>query len=423
MKSRLILSTVLVLLVVAASVRAEPYSITPWIEAKQSYSDNILFSQKNEESDFITTLIGGLTLEQNLERLKTNLSGQLEQFFYWDYSELDALDYNVSGSLKYKVTERAGLSASARYTKDSQRDRDTETTGLLVSGDRKRADLSLGADYMLSELSQVEVSVDLADLDRQEEEIVLEESEDNNSIQISLAFRRDLSEYFKNTVGLFNLIYLHYTGEEENHFTYSEGYLERMVLQDYTSDVYQFSTGFSHNISELYSLFFQVGASYTQTDEKQGSQWLYYYGIPLSSSESEYDSDTWGGIFSTGIDYKDEYWTMGLTLSQDVRGGTGTSGTVQRTSLSGTLDRKLSDALTLTFRASAYLNKNERELTSDTDELAFNVQPGFKYRLKRDFVLSFAYRFTSVEDREDDTTTTRNLVYFDIKKEFDLKEF
>ena len=411
MRRRLILSTALVLLVAAASVRAEPYSIIPWVEAEQSYSDNILFSEKNEESDFITTLIGGLTLEQNQERLKTNLSGRLKQFFYWDYTELDALDYNVSGSLKYRVTERAGLSASARYAKDSQRDRDTETTGLLVSGDRKSADLSLGADYMLSELSQVEVSVDVGTLDREE----VNESEDNNSIEVGLAFRRDLSAYFKNTVGLFNLNYLYYSGEEDISYTDIE------YTQDYTSDVYQFSTGFSHDISELYSLFFQAGASYTQTHEKQSSYLL--LSSPVLYSKSEYDTDTWGGIFSTGINYKDEYWTMGVTLFQDVRGGTGTSGAVQRTSLSGTMDRKLSDALTLTFRASAYLNKNERESTSDTDTLTFNVQPGFKYRLKRDFVLSFAYRFTSVEDREEDTTKTRNLVYFDIKKEFDLKEF
>lgn len=413
MKPLLMLSTALVLLVAAASVRAEPYSITPWIEAKQSYSDNILFSEKNEESDFITILTGGLTLKQNHERLKTNLSGQLNQFLYWDYSELDALDYNVSGSLKYQVTERAGLRASARYAEDSQRDRDTETTGLLVSGTRKTADLSLGADYMLSELSQLEVSVDFENSDRQEE--------DSNTIEVGLAFRRDLSAYFKNTMGLFNLKYLHYSGDED---TYTKsGLWEYTYSQDYTSDVYQFSTGFSHNLSELYSLFFLAGASYTQTREKQDID-RSYSNISLPRiSGTEDKVDTWGGILSTGIDYKDEYWTMGLRLSQDVRGGTGTSGAVQRTSLSSTLGRKLSDELTLTFRASAYLNKNERESTSDTDTLTFNLQPGFKYRLKRDFVLSFAWRFTSVDDREDDTTKTRSLVYFDLKKEFDLKEF
>ncbi|NWH06372.1 outer membrane beta-barrel protein [Desulfobacter latus] len=421
MKSSIILSASLIILAVAASVRAEPYSITPWIKTKQSYSDNILFSEKNEASDFITTFTGGLTLEQNLERLKTNLSGHLNQFFYWDYNDLDSLDYNVSGSLKYRMTERAGLNASARYTKDSQKDRDTETTGLVVSGDRKKADLSLGADYMLSELNRIEISMYISDSDRNE----ADESEDSNTTEVGLTFRRDMSAYFKNTVGLCNLKYLHYTGEED---TYTEsGLNEYTFLQNYTSDVYQFSTGFSHDISELYSLFFQVGASYTQTDEKQDIYWLSFNNIsflsPVLFSQSEYDTDTWGGIFSTGIDYKDEYWTMGLTLFQDVRGGTGTSGAIQRTSLSGTLSRKLSDALTLTFNASAYLNKSERESNSDTDTLTFNLQPGFRYKLKRNFILSFAWRFTSVEDREDDTTTTRNLVYFDLKKEFDLKDF
>ncbi|PIE62840.1 MAG: hypothetical protein CSA25_03100 [Desulfobacter postgatei] len=423
MKLRLILSAALFLLISAASVRAEPYSITPWIKVRQSYSDNILF-ETNETTDFISTLTGGLTLEQNKERLKTKLSGQLNQFFYWDHNELDALDYNVSGRLNYKVTERAGLSASARYAKDSRRERETETTGLLVSGDRKRADFSLGADYMLSELSRIEFSVDLEDSDTQETDY----SEDNNSIKFSLAFRRDLSAYFKNTVGLFNLMYMRYTGEEENFYTTIEGVWKRetIVFQDYASDVYLFYTGFSHNISELYSLYCQAGVSYTQSSQKQD----YYNDIDLlgfdysDTFRSNSDkTDTWGGVLYTGINYKDEYWRMGLGLSQDVRGGTGTSGTVQRTSLSGSVDRKLSNELSLTFRASAYLNKQERELTSDTDTLTFTLQPGFKYRLKRDFLLSFAWRFTSVENREKDTTKSRNLLYFDLKKEFDLKDF
>ena len=368
-------------------------------------------------SDFITSLIGGLDLEQNQERLKTKLSGQLEQFCYWDYNELDALDYSVSGSLNYRATERIGLSASAQYAKDSQRDRDTETTGMLVTGDRKSADLSLGSDYMISELSRVEVTVGLGDSETQE----VDSTEDNNTIDVSLAFRRDLSEYFKNTVGLFNLMYMHYAGEQE---TYRDsGLLKRTVSQDYASDVYQFSTGFSHNISELYSLFCVAGASYTKTSEQQGVD-LSYNGVSvLSQSGTEYDSDTWGGIFSSGIDYKDEYWTMGLSLSQDVRGGTGTSGTVQRTSLSGSVNRKLTSDLSLTFRASAYLNKNEREIADDTDTLTFNIQPGFRYQFQRGFVLSGAWRFTTVEDREHDTNRARNLVFISLKKEFDLKDF
>lgn len=421
MKPRLILAVALFFLAVAASGRAEPYSITPWVKVKQSYSDNILLSSKNETSDAITTVTGGLTLEQNQERLKTKLSGQLEQFCYWDYDDLNALDYSVSGSLKYKLTERLGLNASARYDKDSQWDRDTETTGMVISGDRKTADLFLGLDYMLSELSRIEFSVDLGNTDRQEEYSSNDTSEDNNTIEVNVTFQRDLSEYFSNTVGLFNLKYLHYAGEQESY--YELGFWEQTTFQDYDSDVFQFSTGFSHNISELYSLFCQVGASYTKTSENQDYERTFLgFSLPRVSGP-EYQTNTWGGVLSTGIDYKDEYWSMGVALSQDVRGATGTRGVVQRTSLSGNLNRKLTSDLTLTFKTSVYMNKNERKSSSDEDTLTYNLQPGVRYRFKNDFFLSGAWRFTSVEDRENDSDKTHNLVYIELKKEFNLKDF
>ncbi|MCG8614681.1 MAG: hypothetical protein MI802_00585, partial [Desulfobacterales bacterium] len=62
----------------------------------------------------------------------------------------------------------------------------------------------------------------------------------------------------------------------------------------------------------------------------------------------------------------------------------------------------------------------DRETADDTDELTLNIQPGLRYKFDEDLVLRTGVRFTSVEDREDDTASERSLIFLTLKKEFDL---
>jgi len=109
-----------------------------------------------------------------------------------------------------------------------------------------------------------------------------------------------------------------------------------------------------------------------------------------------------------------------LSISQDMRGGLGTNGVVQRSAISLGIDRKFSDGFWVTFDTSCYLNQNERQTQVDLDDLTFNIQPGFRYEFLETFTLTGLYRFTSIDDRERDTTTERNMVYLVIRKDFDL---
>ena len=411
----IVLTVVLILSGMACPVCAGPAAtFVPFVSLKQEYSDNIMFSEI-EEADFITTLSGGMRLTYRTERVNAGLKGQLDQSLYRDYDELNALDKAVSGSFSYLATERLSFSGSVRYANDSRRDRDAETTGLLLSGDRDSADVSLSSGYQFTETVCGEFTADYGQADIKDDD----QTEDNQNFSLRVRFSKDLSGIFKNTTGLLNLNYSRYTADEE---TVTTGdLLTATVVQDNQSDVFQFSTGFSKQITALLSGYCLGGAALTRTDENVNIRQTLTDTETLVSETvvSGESSSSIGGVLSAGLDYKGLYYDMGVSVSQDMRGASGTSGMVQRTSLSGHIRRRLTDTFTVTFDASCYLNRNDRESQPDTDDLTINIQPGFRYKLGQGLVLSGAFRYTSVDDREDEAQRERMMIYFLLKKKFE----
>ncbi|MBU1544837.1 MAG: hypothetical protein KKE62_18545 [Proteobacteria bacterium] len=382
---------------------AQTDKMIPFVSLKQEYTDNVTFSSSNETEDFISTCIGGLTVSHKSETVQASLTGQIFHMLYWDNDALDATDGSVNASINHQLTERFGLGASADYREDSRRDVDADTTGLILNGDRKQANGALSSSMVFSELMRGELTAGYGMTEVEQLNI----SEDNDSYQLSLAFVRNLSRTFDNTTGLFNISYLHYTSEYE---TYSPGTLTHAFL-DYESDVIQAYAGFSRSLTELYSFYLQAGASYTDTKENKRIGEV---------RDPEQSNSSVGGVLLSGVDYDGLYWDVGLSLSHDVRGGTGSNGTVERSSISLNLDRKVSDEFSFSLATSCYLNKNERSTRADLEELTINVQPGFRYRFSDTFSLSGMYRYTLVDDRQTNTNSQRNLVYLLLRKNFDL---
>ena len=412
------LALIVVLVLWACAALAGPDSFTPFISINQQYSDNILFSDDQPEADWITAVEGGLTLERKTQRLDTLLTGRLKQRWYVDNSALDALDGFVSGSIDYRLTERLSLGGTADYSKDSTRDRDTDTTGLKIAGDREKYGFSASSDFMVSEITKAGLEVTYGNTEIDEDD----QLEENDSFNVTLSFSKNLSETFRNTTGLLNLSYFRYNADIDSQYRYQflGAWFNRNTFQEYTSDTFQFSTGFSRQLTEIMDVYCLAGASYSRTDEKTSYKTFLAESGTLAGQGDLTDeqSDTWGGVFSTGINYKGLKSNMGLALSQDMRGASGTNGVVQRTSLSGNVNHRLTEELTLSLKASCYLNQNERTTQEDTDDLTFNIQPGFRYRFTHTFSLSGYYRFTHLDDRIEDTQTERNLFSMTLKKEF-----
>lgn len=413
------LALIIVLVLWSCAALADPDSVTPFISINQQYSDNILFDEDQAEADWITAIVGGLTLERKTQRLDTSFTGRLKQRWYADNGELDSLDGFASGSIDYRLTERLSLGGTADYSKDSTRDRDTDTTGLKISGDREKYGFSVSSDYLVSEKITAGIEVRYGNTEVEEDD----ELEENDSFNVTVSFSKDLSETFKNTTGLLNLSYLRYTADIDHQYPpylqYPGILVSTETSQEYTSDTFQVSAGFSRQLTEILDIYCLAGASFSQTDENTNSRTsLTQSGNLIRRTDVTDEDNTWGGVFSTGVNYKGLKSSMGLALSRDMRGASGTNGVVQRTSLSGNVRHRLTEELSLNLKASCYLNENERTNREDTDDLTFNVQPGFRYRFTQTLFLSGYYRYTHLDDRIEDTQTERNLFSLTLKKEF-----
>jgi predicted porin len=413
------LALIIVLVLWSCAALADPDSVTPFISINQQYSDNILFDEDQAEADWITAIVGGLTLERKTQRLDTSFTGRLKQRWYADNGELDSLDGFASGSIDYRLTERLSLGGTADYSKDSTRDRDTDTTGLRISGDREKYGFSVSSDYLVSEKITAGIEVRYGNTEVEEDD----ELEENDSFNVTVSFSKDLSETFKNTTGLLNLSYLRYTADIDHQYPpylqYPGILVSTETSQEYTSDTFQVSAGFSRQLTEILDIYCLAGASFSQTDENTNSRTsLTQSGNLIRRTDVTDEDNTWGGVFSTGVNYKGLKSSMGLALSRDMRGASGTNGVVQRTSLSGNVRHRLTEELSLNLKASCYLNENERTNRDDTEDLTFNVQPGFRYRFTQTLFLSGYYRYTHLDDRIEDTQTERNLFSLTLKKEF-----
>ena len=415
------LALIIVLVSWSCPALADPDTITPFISLNEQYSDNILFDDDQPEADWITAAEAGLALKRKTERLDTWLKGSLKQRWYAENSALDSLDGFASASMDYRLTERLSLGGTADYSKDSTRDRDTDTTGLKISGDRDKTKFSFSSDYFVSEKTKAGLEIRYGTTEIEEDD----ELEDNDSFNVTVSFSKNLSETFKNTTGLLNLSYFRYTADIDHQHPDRLIYIYGLptnpnIFQEYTSDTFQFSTGFSRQLTEILDIYCLSGASFSQTDEKTNTRYIHTQtGTQILQSSVEDEADgIWGGVISTGINYKGLKSTMGLELSRDMRGASGTNGVVQRTSLSGNVRHRFTEELTLSLRASCYLNENERTNQDDTDDLTFNVQPGFNYRFTQTLFLKGYYRYTHLDDRIEETCTERNLFSLTLKKEF-----
>ncbi len=396
----------------------DPLKFVPSISVKQEYNDNILFEDSMEDEDFITTISPKFSVEQKGERLRATLSAGVDQILYWDFSDLNALDMDVDTRLRFQATERLGIGVSGRYSEDSRRDRETDLTGLVLAGDRDRKNISLFSDYFVSEKTKATLTFSYTD-----DTIEAPDDEESKSYKVDLAFTHNLSELFDNTTGLLNFTYMNYESDDrDQNSDFPQAGLTTESNQEYEFDLWQVYAGFSKNISELFSCYVQAGAGYTSSDESvQGRTFVTGTGIDfLAPTQTASTDSNFNGVLIAGVDYTGLYYTAGVSFSHDARGSSGVNGLVERTSVAVDLSRKISSELTATLAGACYLNRTDRTIGTDDDDLTYTVRTGLRYKFSQDLRLSCYYRFRSLDEREQDTERHQNLVYFMINKTFEL---
>jgi uncharacterized protein (PEP-CTERM system associated) len=93
----------LLFLSITSTSYAAQWKVSPLVEARVGYSDNIEFDDNdNEDSGFIGQLNPGLSIEKNEGRLLVNLDYLMQNFYYLDDSDLNT-DHTLDSIARYEL--------------------------------------------------------------------------------------------------------------------------------------------------------------------------------------------------------------------------------------------------------------------------------------------------------------------------------
>ena len=135
--------------------------LIPQLSISGQSNDNIFYDSANEGKihDLVAIISPSLRLTSRTERLNASLQSMLQRIEYHDQKDLDATDQFHAGRIGYSLTPNMNISADARYAKDSQIDRDIETTGRVFGAStRKREHYGCGANAALNEKTSFSTS-------------------------------------------------------------------------------------------------------------------------------------------------------------------------------------------------------------------------------------------------------------------------
>lgn len=99
----------------AAGIRAGGFMVYPEASVTGTFNDNIYATDVATESDFITTLATGVSVQSNWSRHALNLNAGLAQYLYADNDDEDRLDWNIGGNGRIDITRDTNISGGLSY--------------------------------------------------------------------------------------------------------------------------------------------------------------------------------------------------------------------------------------------------------------------------------------------------------------------
>lgn len=379
---------------------ADETQVTPSIEVRADYNDNIFFDTTDELSDYVFTITPGIELTRRTERLESNLRVSFPINRYADLDELNEVDQMYSGALRYQWSPRVATSLQAGYIRDSQPERDLLETG-LVQGERTRRGLSAGfsGEYSFSEETTAGLFYAYTGARYNDPQYT-----DSDSHSLNLVFTRDMEKIIANTYGRLSF----------------GGSLYEYSPNDYNSapyDVENYSAmvGVVHLVSERYSISADVGVRYTRSEFSVSRLQEVAPGESRIVTLTE-KSDDLGGVGRLALSYAGESVGATLSASRDIGTSGGIGGTVERTVFAFDADKRITYKLWAHFSAGYYLNdsKDMEGSLSQIDSETWRLSPSLRYEYSRDLRFEASYSFARINDRIDNTEAERNLVFLRI---------
>jgi len=374
---------------------AADWAVTPGIELKAEYNDNVLFIRdKYAIDDFILRAIPSIHIEANTEKLHFSLHSDLTGEDYVDHSELDALNSSNKAQLIYMWSEKFQTTIDGHFIKDETLEDELETAGLRAWREKRyRYGGDISGQYAISDILSVTMGGGPEFVRYPEDMEYLSRSRYPDLDSWHLFFDPSLAIDDRDSIGLYiNYNYADY--EDSSNIKTLSGHLY-----------------FRRDLSE--TAYFILGCGYRYTWTKYNTykvrlSWDPGTGLPYYALEKDRESSGDGNlIFNAELnnDWTERFSTKASAARIQYNSTDARSVDLTYTRLN--LRYKITETLSSNLRLSYDHTNEDGPYSTDTDSV--QVAPYLKWSLTPDLALKFggSYRYSKEDGWYDDYNIER----------------
>lgn len=384
-------------LAVAPGLQAAEWVAEPSVTLRGEYDDNIRLTTLDHDDVWGTILDPSLKLSRRTELWDLNANGRVRAAWYNGDDDLDTVD-NFFDLAAKRSFERGSLEASAGLVNDTtlQNEYLDIDTGLVVNQiDRSRRSARLAGQYMFTEATWVEASVDYS------------------QVEYDDGLRFGLLDYDYLTPGL---RVIHQLNPKTQVFgILSHARVDYDAASELESKTDSLQLGAAYDITEVWKVSGSVGTRRTSTSQLVRSNFRFISTPPYIEWIYETrDSETTGLVYDASLTREFETGSLKLSASQSiVPSSTGSDTETTRLDLTGT--HRFSAQLWAQLAVSYYQSDTVGDVTTRADQDRYRLAPSLTWRLDRDLSLRAGYAYTHVKrDVAIDDTADSNMAYISL---------
>ena len=366
---------------VCNTVSAAEDKLTPTVELREEFNDNIFLTQGNQRSDFITTIVPSLVFTHMTERRNISLLAALNRHSYNRTEHINTTDNQYNGQFEQKIAEMSNAGMSADYLRNTRADSIDTTTGLPSSAASTHFQYTVNASRSLSEFASATLAYSFA-----KDEYDNQASQGNQSHTVNVQLSEDLDRMVPRLKGSLSAQY------------------NKALYRDSDIDNYTLKGGVKRAVTEKLSTNLSFGGRFTHSTFSV----IHIPSLTLSTD----NSDGWGIIGAASLNFTGEKNFAALSFSRDFSAASGQVGAVERTSFDLALGRAITDRITSQFVASYSINQASSGQFSSgkSDDRPFNIKADLTYRISNNFDFGVQYAYYAVTYGYSDIRVVQNSV-------------
>lgn len=385
-------------LAVAPTLHAAEWVAEPSVTLRGEYDDNIRLTSLDHDDVWGTIVDPSLILSRRTELWDLNATGRVRAAWYSGDEDLDTVD-NFLDLAAERRFERGSLEASAGLANDTtlQNEYLDIDTGLVINQiDRSRRSARLAGQYMFTEATWVEASVDYS------------------QVEYDGGLRFGLLDYDYLTPGLRIIHQLNPTTQVFGILSHAR--VDYDTASELESKTDSLQLGAAYDITEVWKVSGSVGMRRTETSSlvpnavpRPGLEFLFpfIYDVVYETR----DSETTGLVYDASLTREFETGSLKLSASRSIiPSSTGSDTETTRIDINGT--RRFGTQLWAQLAVSYYQSDTVGDIRTRADVDRYRIAPSLTWKLDRDLSLRAGYAYTHVKrDVAVDDTADSNMAF------------